>query len=401
MAEEALLSKAEMEELYESEDGRNILTCIQCGMCAGTCPHSEYMEYTPRKLIAMMRAGFVDEVISSQSLMRCITCYSCMVKCPRGIKLTEVLLPFIKEKTFENLPDVPAELQKSFEDTQRYGNPLGESPRKRADWTKNAKVPIRVLKKDPSPVDVLWVVECYPSYYPRNIDATVATARLLNKLGVDFAILGEDEKCVGESARIFGEAGLFEVLTEHNMKEFGKHKFNKIVTSGVHAYDAFKNQYPDSGLTQPVQQIVPFLHSHLEKLKPLLKKSMDVTVTYHDSCVLGKHNGIYNEPRELLLAIPGVKLVEMAHTMENSLCCGGGGGGMWLDTYYKENNMERLSDMRVKEAVETGAQILAVSCPYEVSRFEDSVKLLGYEDKIKVRDIMELLDESAGGEETI
>jgi Fe-S oxidoreductase len=119
---------------------------------------------------------------------------------------------------------------------------------------------------------------------------------------------------------------------------------------------------------------MPFLHGYLPKLKEHLTKSLNYTVTYHDSCCLGKHNGFFDEPRELLLAIPGVKLVEMAHTRENSLCCGGGGGGMWLDTYYKEQGMERLSDKRVKEAVETGAEVLAISCPYEVSRFEDSVR---------------------------
>jgi Fe-S oxidoreductase len=357
------------------------------------------MEYTPRKLIAMMRAGFVEDVICSQSLMQCVTCYSCMAKCPRGIKLTEVLLPFIKEKTFENLMEVPAELQKSFEDTNRYGNPLGESPRKRPEWTKKSKVPVRILKEDKSPVDVLWVVECYPSYYPRNIDATLATARLFKRLGIDFAILGDEEHCVGESQRIFGELGLFESLMEKNMKAFDKYAFLEIVTSGVHAYDALIRQYKDAGLKQPVQQTVQFLHSHLDKLKPLLKKELKYTVTYHDSCVLGKHNKVFNEPRELLKAIPGVKLVEMAHTMENSLCCGGGGGGMWLDTYYKEKGMERLSDMRVKEAVAAGAQVLAVSCPYEVSRFEDAAKLLGVDDKLKVRDVVELLDESAGGVE--
>lgn len=401
MKVETLSCDIDLENIYSTPEGQKILTCIQCGLCSGTCPHGEYMEYPPRKLIAMMRAGLTDEVIKSESLVKCVACYSCMVKCPRGIKLTEVLLPVIKEKTFENLSDLPAELQKSLENTMRYGNPMGESPRKRTNWIKNTKVPIHILKKDPTPVDVLWIVECYQSYHPRGIDNSLATVRLFHRLGIDFAILGEEEQCLGECARIFGEVGLFDALEEYAMTTFKKYKFNKIVTSGAHAYDALKYQFPCKGFAYPFDHTMPYIYTYLPKLKNFLKKPLNYTVTYHDSCCLGKHNGYYTEPREMLKAIPGIKLVEMTHTMENSLCCGGGGGGMWLDTYYKEKGMERLSDKRVKEAIATGAQVLAVSCPYEVSRFEDSVKLLGYDDKIIVRDITELLDESAGGEDSI
>ncbi|MEE9116504.1 MAG: (Fe-S)-binding protein [Thermoplasmata archaeon] len=399
--EEEYFHGISLKNLYETEEGAKIQTCIQCGICAGTCPHGEYMVYTPRKLIAMLRADLIDEVIESDSLVKCVACYSCMTKCPRGIKLTELLLPLIKEKTFENLKELPAELQKSLENTLRYGNPLGDSPRKRAKWTEQTKVPIRILQKDPGPVDVLWIVECYTSFYPRGIDNTLATARMFHRLGINFAILGQEERCIGECARMFGEVGLFDTLTEQNMNIFHKYEFNEIVTSGAHAYDSFKYQYPIVGFSYPTDHTMMYLHSHLPKIKEFLTKELDHTVTYHDSCCLGKHNGFYLEPRELLTAIQGIKMVEMAHTMDNALCCGGGGGGMWLDTYYKEQGMERLSDKRVKEAVATGADVLAISCPYEISRFEDSVKVLGYEDQIVVRDIVELLDESAGGEDTI
>ena len=129
----------------------------------------------------------------------------------------------------------------------------------------------------------------------------------------------------------------------------------------------------------------------------MLTNSLDYKVTYHDSCCLGRHNGLYDQPRELLEAISGVSLVEMEHNRENSICCGGGGGGMWLDTYFKQQDIERLSDRRLKEVIATGADVLAVACPYEVSRFEDAVKLAGYDDRIIVRDITELLVEAMGG----
>jgi len=135
----------------------------------------------------------------------------------------------------------------------------------------------------------------------------------------------------------------------------------------------------------------------LETLKPLLTRKLGYTVTYHDSCCLGRHNGFYEEPRMLLRAIPGVKLLEMPHNRISATCCGGGGGGMWLDTYYKSKGYERLSERRVKEAVSTGADVIATSCPYEISRFEDALKVLGYDKKMVVKDVTELLSEAMEG----
>jgi len=383
-----------LDNLLESPEGREVLTCIQCGVCAGTCPYGEVMQYPPRRIIKMLQAGLIEEVFKSDSLLSCVACYACMAKCPRGIRLTELLLPLVKEQTFARLPEVPAELQKALQNMLRYGNPMGESPRKRAAWTKEVDVPIRILREEPEPVDVLWFVECYTAYHPRGHDNSGATARLFNALNVDFAILGVEEKCAGECARLLGEAGLFDALMDDNMGILQKYQFNRIVTSGAHAYDAFKYQYPRLGFAYAVEHTTPFLARHLDQLRPLLKRKLDYTVTYHDSCCLGRHNGFYEEPRALLQAIPGVNIVEMAHNRINAICCGGGGGGMWLDTYYAAKGYDRLSDRRVKEAIDTGADVLAVSCPYEVSRFEDSLRVLDYDDKMEVKDIVELLAEA-------
>jgi Fe-S oxidoreductase len=317
-----------------------------------------------------------------------------MAKCPRGIRLTEMLLPLVKEQTFARLPEVPAELQKALENTLRYGNPMGESPRKRAAWVRTVDHPIPILGQDPKHVDVLWFVECYTSYHPRGQDNSRANAKILDALGIDYAILGNEEKCAGECARLLGESGLFDTLMDYNMAVFQKYRFNRIITSGAHAYDAFKYVYPELGFKYVVEHTTLFFAGYLEELKPLLTRKLSYTVTYHDSCCLGRHNGFYEEPRMLLRALPGVKLLEMPHNRVNSICCGGGGGGMWLDTYYKAKGCERLSDRRVKEAVATGADVLAVSCPYEVSRFEDSLKVAGGDDKMVVKDVMELVAEA-------
>jgi len=178
---------------------------------------------------------------------------------------------------------------------------------------------------------------------------------------------------------------------------FDKYEFGSLLTSDPHAFDAFSYVYPQLGLDRPVHHTTPFLAAHLDELKPRLTRELGYRVTYHDSCVLGRHNHMHDEPRRILEALPGISLVEMVHNRDETICCGGGGGGMWLDTHYKAKGYPRLSDRRVAEAIATGADVLAVSCPYEVPRFEDSLKVLGYDDRMVVRDVMELVSEALDG----
>ncbi|MBM2816599.1 MAG: iron-sulfur cluster-binding protein [Ignavibacteria bacterium] len=383
-----------LETLYDTPEGRLIKSCIQCGTCAGSCPHGEYMEYPPRRIIKMMQLGLLDKVFDSDSMLKCVNCYACMSKCPREIHLTEVLLQLIKEQTIMRLPVVPQELQKALENSYRYGNPMGESGRKRINWMQNLDVPVRILSQNSQPVDVLWFVESYPSYHPRGQDTARAIAKIFNRLNVDFAILGNEEKSAGECGMLSWESGLAESLVDYNMAIFTKYKFNQLVTSDPHALDAFLYRYKMFGFKAKVTHVIPFLWQYFDKLKPMLINKLHYSVTYHDSCCLGRHNGYYEEPREILKAIPGIKITEMVHNRSNSICCGGGGGGMWLDTYFKSQNIERLSDNRIKEAIETGADVLAVACPYEMPRFEDALKVAGYDGKMVVKDITELILES-------
>jgi Fe-S oxidoreductase len=383
--------------LLDFPEGKRVLTCIQCGVCAGTCPYGEVMDYPPRRIIGMLRAGLLEKVFTSDSLLFCVACYACMAKCPRDIRLTDMLLSLMKEQTLAHLPELPAELQKALQNNLRYGNPMGDSSRKRAAWVKTSPAPIRIFGEDARPADVLWFVECYASFYPRGQDNARATAKILRALGIDFAILGNEEKCAGECGCFTWEPGLFETLMDYNMAVFQRYRFNRIVTSSPHAFSAFKTRYTGAGFNYEVHHTTPYLARQLDRLKPLLTKKLNYKVTYHDPCCLARQNGFYEEPRALLGAIPGVKLAEMTHNRINSICCGGGGGGMWLDTFYKAKGLERLSERRVKEAIATGADVLAVSCDYEVSRFEDALKVLGYDKKMIVRDVTELLAESMEG----
>jgi Fe-S oxidoreductase len=255
-------------------------------------------------------------------------------------------------------------------------------------------VPVLDLSKESRPVDVLWLVGCYPSYYPRNQSVTRAFARILTRLGVSWGVLGAKEKSVGECERMFGEEGLFESLVEENAKLLSQQVFDKLVTLDPHAFRALQAFYPRFDVWYPVQHYTMFLAERLQQLKDLGLKPLEGTVTYHDNCCVGRRCECFDPPRALLQLIPGLKLVEMARNRDNALCCGGGGGGMWLDGHIVAQGGHRLSDERVRQAAESGADTLAVSCPYELSRFEDAAKVAGLEGKLKVRDIIELLAEA-------
>jgi len=348
------------------------------------------MEYPPGRLISYLRADLFDQVLKSDTIWLCVSCYACTQVCPSKIPVTAGLMTRVKEELLL-AGNVPNELQDALMNTQRYGNPLGESPRKRADWTTGLDFEVPILAKSRQPVDVLWFVGDYPSYHPRIQGITKKVALLLNKLGINFGILGPEENSDGDSQRLAGENGLFESMAEKNGKTFSKYDFKEIITTDPHAYNAIKNEYPKLGIKYPVKHYTEFLAERIDALKPFLKGNGQLKVAYHDPCYLGRVNGVFDEPRALLTAIPGVELVEMSHHKTNSLCCGGGGGGMWLDGFQWEKGHVRMSEWRVKEAVAAGAEILAVACPYEPPRFEDATKTVAGAEKLLVKDIAELL----------
>jgi len=381
-----------LEKVASLPGGESLAWCYGCAKCTAVCPVDIVGDYSPRKIHRKTQIGI--DLFTSPDLWLCTTCMNCLRVCPKEVDMIQIMPAVREQAVLEG--NVPPELQKAFEDTAKHGNPLGQPQRKRADWAKKAGVPVPIMKDLKRPADILWYVGSYPSYHPRGIDAACAAARIFNALGVDFGILGVEEKDDGDSQRLAGEKGLFEMLAEQNIATFSKYEFNRMVVTGPHEFNAFKNEYPKYGGDFKVVHYTRFLVEYLDKLKSLLKKPLNLKVTFHDPCYLGRHNGEYDAPRELLRAIPGLELVEMGRCRENGYCCGGGGGGMWLDSFSKEHTTMRLSERRVREAVEYGAQVLAVCCPFEVSRFEDAAKSTG-NDKLVVRDILELLDESMRG----
>jgi len=374
--------------------------CVHCGLCLDACPTYDELGLeteSSRGRIAFMKAVGEGRLPMSRRVAAhwesCFQCLACQAVCPSAVPLGS-LMAQARTLAVEAV-GVPRELQEVFESTFRYGNPLGQSPRRRTEWARGLGVPVPEISRSRKRVDVLWFVGCYPSYHPRVQKVARALAEILNALDINFGITRE-EQCSGDSLRLAGEIGLFEYLVEHNMEAFGKLQFKELLTVDPHAYNALKNEYPKYGLSHQVRHYSEFLVERLDALKALLTNPMDVTVTYHDPCYLGRGNGVYEEPRRLLQAIPGLTLVEMPRNRENGFCCGGGAGGMWLDIEAAQHYSERLSEKRVEEAASVGAEVLAVACPYDLLRFEDAVKTKGLEGKLVVKDSLELLVEATG-----
>ena len=374
--------------------------CVHCGLCSDVCPTYDELGLeteSSRGRIALMKAVREGRLPLTHRVAyhweSCFQCLACQAACPSAVPFGE-LMAGARALAVE-MVGVPRELQEVFELASRYGNPLGQSPRRRTEWARHLAVPVPEISRSKKPVDVLWFVGCYPSYHPRVQEVAYALAEILNALDISFGIT-RDEQCSGDSLRLAGETGLFEYLAERNMETFSALQFKELLTVDPHAYNALKNEYPKYGLSQPVYHYSEFLVERLDAMKGLLTSPLDVTVTYHDPCYLGRANSVYEEPRQLLQAIPGLTLVEMPRNRENGFCCGGGAGGMWLDIEAAQNYSERLSEKRVEEAASVGAEVLAVACPYDLLRFEDAVKTKDLEGKLVVKEILELLVEAIG-----
>ncbi|MDH4192041.1 MAG: (Fe-S)-binding protein, partial [Betaproteobacteria bacterium] len=238
-------------------------------------------------------------------------------------------------------------------------------------------------------MEILYFPGCYLSYDPRLKKVAAATARILDKAGVDFGILGSRENCCGESIRKTGNEELFRHLARENIKSFIDHGVKKILVSSPHCYHSFKNEYPEFNVNFEIVHISQFLRELMNagRLKPVSEYAKKIT--YHDPCYLGRHNGVFDAPREVLKRIPGAALTEMAECRENSFCCGGGGGRIWMET----PKGERFADLRLQQAVDTGAEVLVTACPYCITNFTDSSLGLERGRAVAIKDITEIVDE--------
>ncbi|OPY58124.1 MAG: Anaerobic glycerol-3-phosphate dehydrogenase subunit C [Pelotomaculum sp. PtaU1.Bin065] len=238
-------------------------------------------------------------------------------------------------------------------------------------------------------MEFLYFPGCYLCYDPRLKKVAQATANVLNKAGVDFGILGDQENCCGESIRKTGNEELFKKLARENIKTFIDNGVKKILVNSPHCYHTFKNEYPEFSANFEVVHISQYLFQLINEGRLPISKEYAKKITYHDPCYLGRHNGVYDEPREVLKKIPGLELIEMAESREQSLCCGMGGGRIWMETHASD----RFSNIRLKDAIEVGSEVLVTACPYCITMFEDSRAVLNYDDVIQVKDITEVIQE--------
>jgi Fe-S oxidoreductase len=278
---------------------------------------------------------------------------------------------------------IPNTVKVALQSVFTQGNPLTFSREDRAAWV--GDLPVRLLGETPG-AEYLYYVGCTPSYDPRIQKVSRALVQAFDRAGVEFGILGQEESCCGSEVRRLGEAGLFEMLVEENLELWQEYGVRKVVTTSPHCYNALKKDYPEGALD--VVHYTELIASLLDEGRLAFEGEVPVTVTYHDPCFLGKHNGVFDAPRQILKRIPGVKFVEMDRSRERSLCCEGGGGRMWLEG---TNIEERLAHQRVQQAIDTGADVLATACPFCVLTLEDAVKIRGLEDQIRVLDVMELV----------
>ena len=374
----------EIIDVIKASGGDAFKRCFQCGLCDVVCPWNRVRNFSMRRLVREATFGLTD--IESEEMWLCTTCGRCPQKCPRDVKQIESGVALRRIATeYGVFPKSVTPIRTVRGSLVGEGNTLGEERAKRADWAKGLSVP-----EFTEGMDILYFPGCYPSYDPRSKKIAVATATILNKAGVDFGILGTKENCCGESIRKTGDEEVFKRLAKDNIKTFIDHGVKKILVTSPHCYHTFKNEYPDFRVNFEVIHISQYLFELVKEGKLEFSKEYGKKVTYHDPCYLGRHNGIFDEPREVLKKVPGLELLEMPDCRLDSLCCGGGGGRVWMET----QKGERFSELRIDQAMGVGAEVLVTSCPYCITMFEDSRLTLDVTEKIEIKDITEIVAEA-------
>jgi Fe-S oxidoreductase len=374
----------EIVDAIKANGGDAFKLCFQCGLCDVVCPWNKVRIFSMRKIVREAAFGMTD--IESEDIWRCTTCGRCPQQCPRDVKQIESGVALRRIATeYGVFPTAARPIRAVRGSLMGEGNPMNEARKNRANWAEGLSV-----KTFTEGMEILYFPGCYLCYDPRLKKVARATAEILDRAGVDFGILGAKENCCGESIRKTGDEEVFKRLAKENIKTFIDHGVKKILVSSPHCYHTFKNEYPEFRVNFEVVHISQYLLELIHKGALELKKEYAKKVTYHDPCYMGRHNGIYNEPREVLKSVPGLDLIEMPESRVDSLCCGGGGGRIWMETL----KGERFSDFRLEQAIAVGAEVLVTSCPYCIANFEDSRSTIGVADTIVIKDITEIIQEA-------
>jgi Fe-S oxidoreductase/nitrate reductase gamma subunit len=377
----------------------DMVSCTECGRCEAACPaNAAGLPLSPKLIVTNLRdhmiaeekagpdhAPIIGNVIKEETLFACTTCRACMDVCPVWIepmsKIIELRRTAVEEGAVEPM------LQIALMNFQRTGNSQGKPARQRPRWTKGLDVRIKDARVEP--VDILWFVGDHASFDPRVQEITNKVARLLNEAGVDFGILYDGETNAGNDVRRIGEEGMFQDLAQANVEAINGCTFNRILTTDPHSLNALKNDYKQFGAHYTVVHYTELLIELVQGGKLHLTQPVEgAAVTYHDPCYLGRYNGVFDAPRDLI-RLAGYEMHEMARNLENSFCCGAGGGRIWMDD---SGMTERPSESRIKEALAIGnVTAFVVACPKDLIMYSAAVQNLGVGDRIRVTDIADLL----------
>jgi Fe-S oxidoreductase len=403
----------------------DLYACVECGRCTNVCPAAGTGKLlSPMDLMVKMRdhltmkgaaitsktpwvpnfafaeanqaslrlagqgeypVSLIGDVITEKELWACTTCRNCEDACP---VMNEHVDKIIDMRRYLVMTEgkMNAEASRTFSNIERQGNPWGINRKDRDKWTADAEVKVPTVKEEKD-FEYLFFVGSMGSFDNRSQKISRALVKVLHHAGVKFAILGNKEKNSGDTARRMGNEFLFQQLAADNIALFEKHQVKKIITIDPHAYNTFKNEYPDLGLTAEV-------YHHTEVLADLIKegrikptKEVKERITYHDSCYLGRYNGVFSAPRYILSQIPGVEVVEMERNRENGMCCGAGGGMMWME----ETEGVRVNVARTEQALQVNPTVIGSACPYCLTMLSDGTKAKEVEDQVKTMDVAEIL----------
>jgi len=382
-------------------------SCADCGRCTDNCPANAVGRPLSPKMISIKardyayqhypifgrpseaeEKDFTGVIITEDEIWSCTTCGACEQECPIFIEYIDKIVDM--RRYLLDQGSLPQSLQKPMQQIKKKGNAYGGNKAKRGAWAKELEaVQVKELKAGDY-AEYLFFVDSCGSFDPRIQEITKSFARLMTMAGIDFGILGPDETDSGNEIRRLGEEGLFEQVRDRNLEAFAARSFKEIVTFDPHAFNAIRNDYQAGIKVIHASQMLNILLAQ-DRLKLKNDYVKDKIVTYHDPCYLGRHNGVYNEPREVLKNIPGIHYHEMTRSYSRSFCCSGGGLLLW---YENEHEKERMGERRVRMACDIEAQIIVTACPFCLINLEDAVKTTGNEGKIEVIDLVELVERS-------
>ena len=377
--------------------------CIMCNRCQDACPaYYTGKELSPSALEINKRyylnenlkefsegadslEGLSKWMLSEEAAWSCTTCGFCIEVCPVGNEPMVDILRMRQDLVLME-SNFPRDAMETFDKIENYGNPWGMSPNDREKWTEGMEVP---KMREKGSAEYLYWAGCSGAYDDRGKDISRSVAKIMNESGVDYAILGNEETCTGDSARRIGNEYLFQMQATQNMENFDKYGVKKIVTQCPHCLTTLKNDYGEIGAELEVVHHSEFIADLIKEGKISPEKSLEEDITFHDACYVGRHHGEYDAPRDVLQSVMGedAKLVEMPRNKKESFCCGAGGGNMWYDI----DKGKRINVERFEEAIDTGAKKVATSCNFCMIMMEDARKVTGQDEKMEVYDISELV----------